>query len=273
MPRLLCKAFVLRSVRYGENRRMLDLLGENDRLISISAAAGRGRSGAAALSQAFVFGEFELFETQGRFRFNQGELLHAFLPLSEDFRRLSAAAHLAELFCDALRSGQTVAGAYELWAYASQRLSQSSEPLFDVRIAQYRFLCLLGFSPWLRDCSICHAAFEPGFVFQTHTGGLICPRHPLEADSGGRLRMSSGLRACLLYLADCRVEQLFAFKAEESLKKEVIAFSDCWCEEVMEKKYERLKIAEDLENFSFQTEVEIRESERESEKGMKEHEI
>lgn len=85
--------------------------------------------------------------------------------------------------------------------------------------------------------------------------------------------MSSGLRACLLYLADCRVEQLFAFKAEESLKKEVIAFSDRWCEEVMEKKYERLKIAEDLENFSFQTEVEIRESERESEKGMKEHEI
>ena len=61
MPRLRCKAFVLRSVRYGENRRMLDLLGENDRLISISAAAGRGRSGAAALSQAFVFGEFELY--------------------------------------------------------------------------------------------------------------------------------------------------------------------------------------------------------------------
>lgn len=104
-------------------------------------------------------------------------------------------------------------------------------------------------------------------MFQTHTGGLICPRHPLDADSGGRLRVSAGLRACLLYLADCRVEQLFAFKAEDALKKEVIAFSDRWCEEVMEKKYERLKIAEDLENFSFQTAVETRE------RGMEEHEI
>lgn len=254
MGKLITRAFVLRSVPYGENRRMVDLLCENDRLLTCSLQAGKKSNSSNILSQAFVLGEFELFEQKDRCRFDQGELIHAFTELQADWDRLSAAAHLAELFLDALRMQDHVDGVFKLWSYALYALSEGEDPLRDVRAAQFRLLCDMGFTPWLKDCVVCHRSFEDNQNFSFTRGGLACLHHADAAEPlyNKSTKISSGLRACLMYLIKAEPARLFSFQLSDMVRKDFISFSDRWCAQVMERPYKRLQMGDEIYKFSEQ---------------------
>lgn len=250
MSEIRLKAFVLRSVPYGENRRLLELLGEDGKLYTITIG-DKDRRFSRALTQAFVLGEFELFQAASRYKPKDGRLIHAFLELQEDWDRLAAAAHLAEVFADALRMQDKLPESYPLFAYSLQQLCSGKDPLRDVRIAQFRLLSVMGFSPWLQDCVLCHAEIEGQGRFSYTDGGVLCARDVMRHPTGSELLpMRTDSRACMIYLMTCPVESLFSIRLSEGVRAEMIAVSDLWLTIVMEKEYRRLELSEELNQFS-----------------------
>lgn len=250
MSELCLKAFVLRSVPYGENRHLLELLAEDGGLCTVTVGA-RDRAISKALTQTFVLGEFELVYAESRYKPRGGRLIHAFLELQQDWDRLSCAAHLSEVFADALRMQERLPAAYPLFAYSLQQLCSGQDPMLDVRAAQFRLFCLMGFSPWLQDCVLCHAAAELPARFSSHDGGILCTRDAARHPFGTELLpLSADSRACLIYLMNCPVERLFSFQVSGNVRSELIAVSDLWCRTVMEKDYRRLELSTELDEFA-----------------------
>ncbi|MDD7402054.1 MAG: DNA repair protein RecO [Eubacteriales bacterium] len=246
------RAFVLRSVPYGENRRILDLLTKEGEILTLSCHKTGKMGPANVLSQPFILADFELFYYKYRYSLNGGQMVYPFAGLQADFDRMTALAHLAEVYLDALKSQVAQPQAYDLWAYTASRIEQSSQPLLDVRISQFKFLCLLGFMPWLFDCVTCHRAYEPSMVFNFHLSGLEC--RYLHAGPGDRpshsLAMSPGLWSALRYIVQADVPSLFNFQASPELQAELQTFSDAYLEQIMEKNYTRLRLSQEAEAFS-----------------------
>lgn len=242
----------MRSVVYGENRRLLDLLSENGEILTVSCRVSSKLSPINALTMNFILAEFELFSYRDRLRLDGGRLEYSFSGLQEDFDRLAAASHLAEIYLDALRTHEAMPQAYELWAYSLNRLNHSATPLLDVRVAQLRFLSDLGFRPWLYDCGVCHAEYGEGTSFSFPEASLICrkPSCRQDLDRHQMLAVSPGLLAALRYILDAPYNALFSFDLSARVRKEFKAFSDRYLEWVMEKAYHRLDLVEDLARFT-----------------------
>ena len=242
----------MRSVVYGENRRLLDLLSENGEILTVSCRVSSKLSPINALTMNFILAEFELFAYRDRLRLDGGHLEYNFSGLQEDLERLAAASHLSEIYLDALRTHEAMPRAYQLWAYSLNRLNNSATPLLDVRVAQLRFLSELGFRPWLYDCAVCHAEYGEGSSFSFPEASLICPKAGCRENLDRRQMqsLSPGLIAVLRYILDAPFNALFSFDLSDRVRKEFKVFSDRYLEWVMEKAYHRLDIVEDLANFT-----------------------
>lgn len=251
MANLTLKAFVLRTVPYGENQRLLNLLSEEGEMLTASCTKSKKMSSINVLSQAFVLAEFELFSYRERLRVDGGQLIYAFSGLQEDWDRMAAISHLAEVYVDALHSVQKLAQAYPLWAYSAYQLAGSTRALLDVRIAQLRFVSDLGFRPWLCDCTLCHSGDQAGAFFNFALGGIVCARHRQSArvKAEDNMPLSAGLLASLRYVIDCEYQALFRFNLTDKVEQEFVTFSDLYLDKVMEKQYKRLGFAREMALF------------------------
>lgn len=249
------RAFVLRSVTYGEERRICDLLSAEGEIITVSLSLAGQKRHLAALVQPFVLGDFQLRHYRERDYLQSGELVYSFPGLLADWDRLSALSQLASIVLDALSRHSALPQVYILWAYTAERISQSSQPALEMQMAAYRLLAILGFCPWLTDCVHCRQTYRPDMVFSFTAGGLFCPSHlpRSELAPAGKadvLPMSSGLRALLLYLAECDLPKLFSVRLSEQVAREFSAFADRWLERVMEKHYPQARFAAEMRRFS-----------------------
>lgn len=251
MQRVCIKAFVLRSVPYGENQRLLELLTDKGSILTVSARPGRGGRGLSALCQEFIFGEFELFENRGRWQLNGGEVRHSFPGLGLEWDRLISASHLAEVFLDILRQQTNQPSSYSLWAYALERLAVGEDPLLSVRIAQFRLLADSGFCPWLDNCVFCHRD-AAHYDFSFSAGGIICKTKDCRDQDihGDQMPISYALHDCLKYIVSSRYSRLFHFALNESMRNDLMQISDRWLRRIMEKDYHRMLMVDELSEFS-----------------------
>ena len=233
---------------------MLDLLTKEGEIITLSCHKTSKMGAVNVLSQPFILADFELFYYKYRYSLNGGQLVYPFAGLQADLDRMTALAHLAEVYLDALKSQAAQPQAYELWAYTASRIEKSDQPLLDVRISQFKFLCLLGFMPWLFDCVTCHRAYEAGMVFNFNLSGLECPyRHQRPGDLASHTcSVSPGLLAALRYIVQADLPSLFKFQVTPDLEADLLAFSDAYLEQIMEKSYKRLGLSQEAEEFSRQ---------------------
>ncbi len=252
MAHIKTKAFTLRTVPYGENRRILDVLTEEGKILTLSCQKSKKMSVINAISQAFIYAELEIFSYKNRMQLDNGDVIYTFQELQEDWDKLAAAAHLAEVYLDALRDHENMPKAFELWAYVLYRLSKSENPLFDVRVAQFRFLSDLGFQPWLFDCLFCHEEFPVGMAFSFPHAGIVCdsPSCRQKYDRSKTLSLSQGLLKAMRYIVSCEYKSLFRFTLSDKLQKKFIEFSDKFLEIIMEKSYRRLQFGQELLEFS-----------------------
>lgn len=244
MSQRLLKGFVLRTVSYGENRRLLEVLSSDGSLELLSfSLSGRGKT-LAALGQAYALAEFECRERHGRLYLQGGQLLEAFLGLQKDFDQLASMAHASEVFIDALRQAEKLPEAYELWAYMSHQLQKSQDPAFDVQVACLKLLCLIGFAPWLQDCVRCHQGSGLERL-SCEAGGLLCSSYACQKEGEQTQALSPAALACLRYLLHVRIPKLYHFSLKAKVRRELYPVLQAWLFYQMEKDYQRLHMIEE----------------------------
>lgn len=180
MPLLVTEAIVLHAFDYLESSRIIRLLTREagvQSCLARGAKRSRGRYGSAL--DLFAEGSAQLYVKPNRELNNLGsfEISRTRGELAEDIGRFTAASTIAEL---ALRfAGEE--GNPALFDTVAQVLDQISvsgpDQTLEAGLAgAWRIVSVLGFTPELSSCALCHAPVRDGedATFSHGAGGVIC---------------------------------------------------------------------------------------------------
>lgn len=241
------RGFVLREVAIGEADRLIEILTAQKGLVTALARGSRRvKSPLLAATQIFALSDFTLFSYKGRTTIDSAELVEPFLRLREDLDRLVCAAHLAEVFLDLVRDDLSDDRMYVLWAYSCHAILSLPDPLLATHVAQLKALAVSGFTPQVACCQSCKSVLAGDGWYDFRSHGLVCPEDFRPIQGQDVLRLSAPALACLRHILQSPVERLFAFNVSGTVQKEIRVFSEHYLTVIMEKKYQRLLLLQDL---------------------------
>jgi DNA repair protein RecO (recombination protein O) len=181
MPLLVTEAIVLHAFDYLESSRIIRLLTREAGVQSVlarGARKSRGRYGSAL--DLFAEGSAQLYLKPNRELHNLAgfEISRTRGELAEDIGRFTAASTIAEL---ALRfAGEDASpDLYDTVADVLDRITRSApeRTIDDGLAACWRIVSVLGFTPELSSCALCHTPLREAdeATFSHSSGGIVCP--------------------------------------------------------------------------------------------------
>jgi DNA repair protein RecO (recombination protein O) len=180
MPLLVTEAIVLHAFDYLESSRIIRLLTREagvQSCLARGAKKSRGRYGSAL--DLFAEGSAQLYVKPDRELNNLGsfEISRTRSELAEDIGRFTAASAIAEL---ALRFAGEEASAALFDTVASVldsiAIAEPDHTLEAGLSGAWRIVSVLGFTPELSSCSLCHTPIRDtdDATFSHASGGVIC---------------------------------------------------------------------------------------------------
>jgi DNA repair protein RecO (recombination protein O) len=193
MPLLVTEAIVLHAFDYLESSRIIRLLTREAGVQSVlarGARKSRGRYGSAL--DLFAEGSAQLYVKPNRELHNLAgfEISRTRGELAEDIGRFTAASTIAEL---ALRFGGEAASPelYDTVADVLDRIAGSApaRTIEDGLAACWRIVSVLGFTPELSSCALCHTPLRDAdeATFSHSSGGIVCPACSRLAPGGRKI--------------------------------------------------------------------------------------
>lgn len=193
MPLLVTEAIVLHAFDYLESSRIIRLLTREAGVQSVlarGARKSRGRYGSAL--DLFAEGSAQLYVKPNRELHNLAgfEISRTRGELAEDIGRFTAASTIAEL---ALRFGGEAASPelYDTVADVLDRIAGSApeRTIEDGLAACWRVVSVLGFTPELSSCALCHTPLRDAdeATFSHSSGGIVCPACSRLAPGGRKI--------------------------------------------------------------------------------------
>ncbi|HXL85656.1 MAG TPA: DNA repair protein RecO [Gemmatimonadaceae bacterium] len=193
MPLTVTEAIVLHAFDYLESSRIIRLLtreGGVQSVLARGARKSRGRYGSAL--DLFAEGTAQVYVKPNRELHNLGsfEISRSRGELAHDIGRFTAASTVAEL---ALRFAGEDSGPllYDTVADVLDRISRSSpeHTIEDGLAGCWRIVSVLGFTPELSSCALCHTPLRDAdeVAFSHGSGGIICPSCSKLAPAGRKI--------------------------------------------------------------------------------------
>jgi DNA repair protein RecO (recombination protein O) len=179
------EGIVLRHVDWGEADRLIILFSrEQGKVRAIAKGIRKPQSRKAGHLEPFH--RVNVLLAQGRDfpLITQAETLASFAPLQADLLRMGYAAYLLELVDRFSVEEEANPTLYQLLLETLEHLSQSRQPLFELRYFEVRLLDEVGFRPQLFHCVVCHEAIQPqDQFFSCEMGGVVCPTCAIQQRS------------------------------------------------------------------------------------------
>jgi len=197
MPLTVTEAIVLHAFDYLESSRIIRLLTREAGVQSVlarGARKSRGRYGSAL--DLFAEGTAQIYFKAGRELHNLAafEVTRSHEELAHDVGRFTAASTIAEL---AIRFAGEEENAllYDTVSDVLDRLSRSAadHTLEDGLAACWKIVSVLGFTPELSSCALCHTPLRDvdDAMFAHSSGGIVCVSCSKLAPGGRRLPASA----------------------------------------------------------------------------------
>ncbi len=177
MPSVKLLGVVTRYANYRDNDRMLNIMTDNGIIGAVARGCRRQNSPLLGASELFVYGEFVLFEKQGKYTVDSCEVRESFYPLRQDVDRFAAGMHALELVNDLAPEGEKSAGLLKLLYYGLSYMAYSERDPLDLAIC-FTLKCFahLGYAPAVTSCACCGQDIR-GHVrmgFDPEAGGAVC---------------------------------------------------------------------------------------------------
>ena len=174
------EAIVLRHVKYGDSRMIVDLFTREAGRVSFATSVSGASKASAARRRLFVplaLLDVECDIRQGRSlqTFKSAHILYPLTSLSSDAYKLSIALFIADFLCHALRGEQRNEPLFDYIADSLQWLDSRAEGFSNFHLVFLMRLSLfLGFYPNLED-------YADGCSFDMRAG-CFCMSAPMHAD-------------------------------------------------------------------------------------------
>lgn len=211
-------ALVLREVRYKEADRILTLLTDTEGKLTVKArGALRKSSRTAAATQQLTFAEMTLFGNRGRWTVNEAVVKEGFDGLRGDMEKLALASYFAECVEALSVEDQPEPELLQLALNCLYALSRGLHAPEKIKAAfETRLMCLSGYTPELRACSVCGR--EPEKPVLNLDLGCVCCQ-----DCGGageRVELGAEALKALRFLSAAPPKQLLSFDlSDEDLRR------------------------------------------------------
>ncbi len=176
------EAVILRHQDWGEADRLIILFSrERGKLRAIAKGARKSHSRKAGHLEPFNRVSLLLAQGTDLPLITQAETLCAYLAFQEDLLRMGYGAYLLELIERFSVDEEANPTLYQYLVESLERLSQSKDPLFELRYFEIKLLTEVGFQPQLFHCVVCNEEIQPqDQFFSIEMGGVVCPKCALH---------------------------------------------------------------------------------------------
>ncbi len=232
------KGLVIRTTALSDNDVLLTLITEERGKMTAVANGSRVlKSRYLAAAQLFCYSQYVLYRKGDRFWVREVNLIESFFDLRLDLTRTALASYICDVMGDVIEENAPEPDFLRLVLNSLYAISHNQYPQKHIRAAfEMRAACILGFKPMVEECHIC-GQNTGEFFLDVMNGALICREcydngqgHdvPLDASDIRTSRiicpLTPGAHAAILYVANCPLERLFAFRILEC-DREVFSYA------------------------------------------------
>lgn len=248
MAYLKTKGIVLKEVYTGEADKIITILSKEHGKMSIFAkGARRPKSRLIACTQFLCYSEFLLFRGQDIHNISSCDIIETFSKIGNDLVKLTYAAHIVDIVYDTIQEGQYSARELRLLLNTLFFILNSEKSLDLITcIFELRYLCLLGYTPYVRGCVNCAEGEIENISFSFKECGFLCSKEGCIAKDISAKKILPGTVKALYHIAYSPINNLFNFNVSKEILDQLKSITRRYLRERLDKNYNRLDYLKNL---------------------------
>jgi DNA repair protein RecO (recombination protein O) len=243
------QGIVIKEVNVGEADKIITILsGEYGKMSIVAKGARRLRSRLAACTQFLCYSSFVLFKGRDLHTINSCEMIESFSEAGNDLVKLTYAAHMADLIYDTIQENQPAGRTLKLFLNTLYYLIKTDRsPELITKIFELRYLCILGYTPYVKGCINCMNETLEGLSFSFKKCGFICNNESCISIDPFMYKISPGTARAIYHIVYSSMDKLFNFELSKPILTELTIIVDRFLREMLEKDYNKLKFLRNIE--------------------------
>lgn len=183
----------------------------------------------------FCFGEYLMYRGTNTYHINSAETIEVFYNLRTDLDKLKYAVHINKIVQDVTEENQNCYNIVQLLLNTLYTISETKKNLdLILSIFKMRLLCILGFTPHIKECTNCKEKEEITY-FSLKDNGFkckICGKQDTSAIS-----MSESTKNAIKYTITAPAKKLYSFELKSESLEEFKLITKLYFNEKLEKEY------------------------------------
>ena len=219
MSNVKMNGVVLSEANVGDFDKMLTILTPGVGKIScIAKGARRPRSALLAGTQMFCFGEYLMYKGSTTYHINSVEPIEVFYNLRTDLDKLEYATQINKIVQDVTYQDQNCYKILQLLLNTLYTISETNKNLdLVLSVFKLRLLCLLGFTPIVRNCTNCNTK-ENLHYFSLKDNGFKC--EPCSRQDKSCIQISESTKNAIKYTIMAPAKKLYSFNLKSDSLEE-----------------------------------------------------
>lgn len=229
------KGIVLAENNMADFDKMLTILTPNGKIGCSAKGARRPKSQLMAGSQFLCFGEYMLFKGTNTYTLNSCDTIELFYNIRTDLDKLEYASHITKIIQDTTDENQNTYKILQLYLNTLYVISETNMELeFVLSIFKLRLLCLLGFTPIIKECTECKEK-ENLYYFSLKDNGFKCEN--CGKQDKGAIQISETTKKAIQYIVMAPAKKIYSFEMSNENKKQLSMVSKLYMDVKLEKEY------------------------------------
>lgn len=235
MGTMKLKGIIIAENNMGDFDKMVTILTPNGKIGCAAKGARRPKSLLMAGTQYLCFGEYMLYKGTNSYNLNSCETIEVFYNIRTDLDKLMSAAFITKIINDVTYENQNTYRILQLFLNTLYMISETDKNLdLIVSIFEIRLLCILGFTPEIKKCTLCDET-EKIVAFSIKDNGFKCESCARQDTSS--IRVSPTTIDAIKYIVTAPAKKIFSFDLSDNEIAEIKLVSKIYLSEKLEKEY------------------------------------
>ena len=229
------KGIILSESNMNDFDKMVTILTPNGKIGCAAKGARRPKSLLMSGTQFLCFGEYMLYQGTSSYHINSCDTIEIFYPIRTDLDKLKYASNITKIINDVTDENQNTYRILQLFLNTLYMISETDKDLdFILSVFKLRLLCLLGFTPQVKECINCKTTENLNF-FSLKDNAFKC-RACSKVDKSA-IQISDATKTAIQYIVFSDSKKIFSFNISKESLKELTLISKLYLNEKLEKEY------------------------------------
>lgn len=201
----------------------------------VAKGARKPKSLLMASTQFLCFGEYLLYKGAETYHINSAETIEIFYPIRTDLDKLKYASHITKIILDVTTENENSYKILQLFLNTLYMIAETNLDLdFLISVFQLRLVSILGFTPNIRECILCHQQEDIAY-FSLKQNGFLC-KNCGKLDTSC-IQISPTTADAIRYIIMAPPKKIFSFEVPKEAQRELNLVSKLYLTTKLEKEY------------------------------------